>query len=129
MQLWIKVIVVFLLWTGLPLIFLIHARFSIASPVEKSALLFILYSGFSWSIALLAFIMESARRQFFRQQPATPTALRLGLYGLFAVTLAMLTSPGLGKISYTLILQLSALGFVYCFIAGFVYWLFLIKAD
>lgn len=126
----LKIILTLLLWIGLPLVLFAYLRISSTTPsIGKPAALFVVYSTFSWSIALMAFVMESTRQQLFQQQKALHTALRLGVYGGFALALALVTSPWLTETSQQEILQISGLGFVYCIVAGLLYWVAVIKPD
>lgn len=122
MKIKLKIGLTVLLWIGLPLVLFAYLRISSTTPsIGKPAVLFVMYSGFSWSIALMAFVMELTRRQLFQQQKASRAALRLGIYGCFAIALALLTSPWLDKAPLSEILTVISLVFVYCYTMGFVY--------
>lgn len=99
----------------------VYFKLNTAASIAKPAILFILYTVFSWSIALLAFVMESARQQLFQRPKPARSALRLGIYGCFAVALALLTSPWLDEALLTEILTVISWAFVYCYTMGFIY--------
>lgn len=122
MNITIKIILTLLLWIGLPLVLFAYIHItSTASSPGKSAVLFVMYSSFSWSIALLAFVMESTRQQLFQRPKPARSALRLAIYGCFAVALALLTSPWLNEVLLTEILTVISWVFVYCYSMGFIY--------
>lgn len=127
MKLPVKIFLTIILWICLPVVLMAYFRLTMSSPLAKPVILFTLYMCFSWSIALLAFVMGSARQQLFEPPPAHQTALRLALYGLFAVVLAILTSPWLTVSSKGEMLQTGSVVFIYCYAAGLFYWVMFIK--
>lgn len=110
------------LWLGLPLTLYVYFVFSALSHLTKPAVLFILYTGFSWSIALLAFFMGSTRQQLFSPLRWDRSALRLGFYGGFAVILAILTSPWVAEATRIETALIVSLSFGYSYLAGLLYW-------
>ena len=122
MKLQVKIILTLLIWAGLPLILFAYTNINNASDsISKSSMLFVMYSSFSWSIALMAFVMGSARQQLLQQTSAVRSGLQLGLYGCFAVTLAVLTSPWLNDARLTEMSAVMSLAFVYCYVMGLIY--------
>lgn len=117
----IKMILLLSIWIGLPLLIYLFFRSSIASSIDKPIMLFILYTGFSWTIAVMIFIMESARQQLFQQTKPVRSALRLGAYGTVAVLLALFANPQPGMFSITEKVIVIVLVFLYGGIMGYVY--------
>ncbi len=111
-----------LLWLGLPTA---HGLFFILEgetlTTVYTAYLFVIYAIFSWSIAFLAFLLESSRLQLLKKQKPYLIALLLAFYGLLAISLAMITSPWLNTATWNEIWQILSLSLLYCYLAGWIY--------
>ncbi len=129
MKLVIRIFLMISLWMGLPLVLHAYFHLTMPSPLSKPLMLLLLYLGFSWSIALLAFVMTTSRQQLFQRPLPQRTAQLLALYGLFAIMLAILTSPWLAGATIDVILQTASLGLFYCYLAGLCYWTLFLKAG
>ena len=115
-----NIILTIFLWFSLPLILLvIIAIFEPSSTSKKPLFLFVMYMSFSWTIAVLIFIMESARQQLFNNITPVRSALRLGIYGSIATILALVASPESGLFSTMEKFIVVALVFVYGGMMGF----------
>lgn len=114
-----RILLTIAIWIGLPLILVCY--FYAMAPREPAWVLFIFYTGFSWSVAVLAFVVETARQQLLHKTKPVRSALRLGSYGLLAVGLAIFTSPWSDVAKTIEVVLLSGLAFLYGNIMGYVY--------
>ena len=79
------------LWAALPL--LTGLCVYLLTNMHAGVMLFLLYGGFTWSIALLAFTLETSRCQMSRDQRPLVCGRRLALLSTGAMLLAYLFSP------------------------------------
>lgn len=91
----------------------------VASSPEKSLLIF--YISFSWSIALLIFLLESSKARLLGEYKRGVLVLKLGVYSLLALVLAVLTSPWFSLTVVNEAIEIIVIGTIYACIAGYVY--------
>ena len=80
-----------------------------------------MYLGFSWSIAVLIFVIETARKGLFKLIHPLNAALRLGIYACVALALVCIAMPDLKiRLEFEL-MMLFVIGFLYGSIMGYGY--------
>lgn len=111
------------IWLGLPVA--IAMVLKLVMEWQAELMLFLFYSGFTWSIILLIFIMETSRRHLFQAQQPLQCSRRLALYGPGAILLAYLFSPLRGNGDLIALITILLTSLVYSGLAGLLYALFM----
>jgi len=117
----IKIFLTVLLWIGLPALFYSYFLYISPAGVSQQSGLLVMYIGFSWAIALLAFSVETSRQKLVGTGNPFRAGMRLGGYGMLAMLIAILTSPWLDMTKITDIAWLLGLGWGYCSCMGWAY--------
>jgi len=125
----ITLLISFFLWLGLllGLLLITHSGNKTAMDSDKSSVLFVMYCGFSWSIALMAFVMDLTRRRLFQAPKLASATLRLVGYACLAILLALLTSPWLNTTVLSDALIVVSWVIVYCTTIGSLYVRFILS--
>ncbi len=89
--------------------------------IPTAALLFIMYTAFSWSIAFLIFLLESSRLKLLKKDKPHLIARLLAFYGLLAILLAIVTSPWVRAATWQEVGLILGLSLTYCYTAGWGY--------
>ena len=111
-----------LLWLCLPLaLYACLSLFPYPLSQHKPTLLFALYISFSWGIAVLIFVIESARQQLFKKPVPFRAALRLGIYGVVVFILSLLASPNQTAIALAVKISIFIIVVSYGVISGYIY--------
>ncbi|MDH5444210.1 MAG: hypothetical protein OEY52_01565 [Gammaproteobacteria bacterium] len=111
----------FLLWIGLPGILIWIPPLLKPGIDVKAYQLFLFYLLFSWSIALLAFLLETSRQKLLQQDNNSKIWIRLFFYSSIALLIALFTSPWFHNAQVQDIGLVLVTGIVYCLVGGRMY--------
>lgn len=106
-------------WLGLLL--LAGLILNILTGITPGGMLFLFYTSFSWSIALLIFMLETSRRQLLQQQHAMQSSLRLAILAGGACLLAYLISPLRESGDSETLISIIITSVIYGALAGYLY--------
>lgn len=117
----IKLFLSILVWIGLPSLFYAYMALS-ANPVPiKNTGLLLMYMSFSWCIAVLIFVLETARRGLFGLNPPLHSSLRLGVYGGIAMIIVIIAIPKPDMFQATDYMTMVIVAMLYGHIMGYIY--------